>query len=414
MVLPADGKALTQVGLKAMRAGIPVINLDWIFNSPQAYRCWVGGDNYGMGLNAAHYIGEKLKDKPDARVIELAGIDNLELTQQRTQGFDDGLKNYPNIKKVARQAAEFTVESGQAKMAQLLQAQSNFDALWNHDDDQGRGRPARHRAGRTRRLPDGRRRGGALRLPGHQGGQRRTEGDRALPADHGRLRDRPGPRPRPGQGRQRPRRVRDPSTVTCYSAVVDKENVDQYMSTGFARAASPTAGLTSRPSGGARPHRAITTRRTSAWDSRSSPRGPGRRHQPPEPGPTAGPGPGATGASATGPALRVGMVGYAFMGAAHSQGWRTAGRVLDLPLDPVLAAICGRDADAVRTARLTGTAGRAPRRTGGPCWNGTTSTSWTSAPPATTTPRLRWPRSPPESTSCARSRWPTPSPRRRR
>ncbi|MEU0220829.1 gfo/Idh/MocA family oxidoreductase, partial [Streptomyces sp. NPDC006265] len=34
------------------------------------------------------------------------------------------------------------------------------------------------------------------------------------------------------------------------------------------------------------------------------------------------------------PPLRVGMVGYAFMGAAHSQGWRTAGRVFDLPLDP--------------------------------------------------------------------------------
>uniref|UniRef100_UPI000568ABD8 Gfo/Idh/MocA family protein n=1 Tax=Streptomyces sp. NRRL B-3229 TaxID=1463836 RepID=UPI000568ABD8 len=50
------------------------------------------------------------------------------------------------------------------------------------------------------------------------------------------------------------------------------------------------------------------------------------------------------------PPLRVGMVGYAFMGAAHSQGWRTAGRVFDLPLRPVLAAICGRDADAVRRA----------------------------------------------------------------
>ncbi|MFF8034537.1 MULTISPECIES: Gfo/Idh/MocA family protein [unclassified Streptomyces] len=50
------------------------------------------------------------------------------------------------------------------------------------------------------------------------------------------------------------------------------------------------------------------------------------------------------------PPLRVGMVGYAFMGAAHSQGWRTAGRVFDLPLSPELAVICGRDADAVRAA----------------------------------------------------------------
>ncbi|MGI5471750.1 Gfo/Idh/MocA family protein [Streptomyces sp. CA-132043] len=50
------------------------------------------------------------------------------------------------------------------------------------------------------------------------------------------------------------------------------------------------------------------------------------------------------------PALGIGMVGYAFMGAAHSQGWRTAARVFDLPLRPAMNAVCGRDADAVRAA----------------------------------------------------------------
>ena len=50
------------------------------------------------------------------------------------------------------------------------------------------------------------------------------------------------------------------------------------------------------------------------------------------------------------PTLGVGMVGYAFMGAAHSQGWRTAGRVFDLPMRPVLAAVAGRDPAAVRAA----------------------------------------------------------------
>ena len=50
------------------------------------------------------------------------------------------------------------------------------------------------------------------------------------------------------------------------------------------------------------------------------------------------------------PALGVGMVGYAFMGAAHSQAWRSAGRFFDLPLDPTMTALCGRDAEAVATA----------------------------------------------------------------
>jgi predicted dehydrogenase len=44
------------------------------------------------------------------------------------------------------------------------------------------------------------------------------------------------------------------------------------------------------------------------------------------------------------------MVGYAFMGAAHSQAWRTAGRFFDLPLTPSMVALCGRDAAAVSAA----------------------------------------------------------------
>jgi predicted dehydrogenase len=48
--------------------------------------------------------------------------------------------------------------------------------------------------------------------------------------------------------------------------------------------------------------------------------------------------------------LRVGMVGYAFMGAAHSQAWRTVNRVFDLPLRARLTAVCGRDEANVRAA----------------------------------------------------------------
>ncbi|KRV48029.1 sugar ABC transporter substrate-binding protein [Wenjunlia vitaminophila] len=233
IILPADGKALTQVGLKAMRAGIPVINLDRVFNSPQAYRTWIGGDNYGMGLNAGHYIGEQLKDVRNAKVVELAGMDNLELTRQRTQGFDDALKNYPNIKKVARQAAEFTVESGQAKMAQLLQAESKFDALWNHDDDQGVGAErAIAQAGRKEFL-----------MVGGAGSRRAMD---AIKADNTVLKATVLYPPTmaasaidlaralgQGKGVGGLAELEIPSSITLYSAVVTKDNVDDYLSTGF-------------------------------------------------------------------------------------------------------------------------------------------------------------------------------------
>ena len=48
--------------------------------------------------------------------------------------------------------------------------------------------------------------------------------------------------------------------------------------------------------------------------------------------------------------LGIGLIGYAFMGAAHSQAWRSAPRFFDLPLHPDLNVLCGRNADAVQAA----------------------------------------------------------------
>jgi predicted dehydrogenase len=50
------------------------------------------------------------------------------------------------------------------------------------------------------------------------------------------------------------------------------------------------------------------------------------------------------------PEVRIGMVGYGFMGRAHSQAWRTVGKAFDLPVRPSLAVIGGRDEAAVRAA----------------------------------------------------------------
>jgi predicted dehydrogenase len=48
--------------------------------------------------------------------------------------------------------------------------------------------------------------------------------------------------------------------------------------------------------------------------------------------------------------MRVGMAGYGFMGAAHSQGWRSAPAFFDLPFRPEMTAIAGRNEAAVTAA----------------------------------------------------------------
>jgi ribose transport system substrate-binding protein len=121
-----------------MEAGIPVINVDREFSSPFAARVTILGDNYGMGVSAGTYICEQVGDNPDAIVAEIAGIDSLPLTQDRTRGFNDALSDC-GLEVSNRVAADFTVQGGEAVTSQLLSAAPQIDALWNHDDDQGVG-----------------------------------------------------------------------------------------------------------------------------------------------------------------------------------------------------------------------------------------------------------------------------------
>jgi len=136
VLLPTDGAALTEIAIEAMEAGIPVINVDRVFSSPFAARTTVLGDNYGMGVSAGTYICEQLGG--EGFVAEIAGIDSLPLTQDRSDGFKDALEDC-GLKVDARVAADFTVAGGEAVASQLLAANPKIDAIWNHDDDQGIG-----------------------------------------------------------------------------------------------------------------------------------------------------------------------------------------------------------------------------------------------------------------------------------
>src|SRR5262249_53255078 len=47
--------------------------------------------------------------------------------------------------------------------------------------------------------------------------------------------------------------------------------------------------------------------------------------------------------------LNIGMIGYGFMGRAHSNAYRQANRFFDLQYDPVLKAACGRETSKVKS-----------------------------------------------------------------
>jgi ABC-type sugar transport system substrate-binding protein len=87
VMLPTDGAALTDVAIRAMEAGIPVVNVDREFSSPFAARTTILGDNYGMGVSAGTYACELVESRnlTDPVIAEIAGIDALPLTQDRSK-----------------------------------------------------------------------------------------------------------------------------------------------------------------------------------------------------------------------------------------------------------------------------------------------------------------------------------------
>jgi predicted dehydrogenase len=48
--------------------------------------------------------------------------------------------------------------------------------------------------------------------------------------------------------------------------------------------------------------------------------------------------------------LNVAMIGYQFMGRAHSNAWRQVSHFFDVPVEPVMKVICGRNETAVKAA----------------------------------------------------------------
>jgi ribose transport system substrate-binding protein len=233
VLLPSDGAALTEVATKAMNAGIDVVNVDREFSDPNAARTTVLGDNYGMGVSAGEYICEQLGGKAGAKVAEIAGIDSLPLTQDRSRGFKDALTKC-GLKVDARVAADFTVQGGEAAAANLLQAQPKLDAIWNHDDDQGVGvLAAIDAAGRDEFF-----------MVGGAGSKNAMD---AIKADNTVLKATviyPSTQGADGvklarllaQGKGMSDLVDGevPRTVQLYAPIVTKENVDQYLPIGFA------------------------------------------------------------------------------------------------------------------------------------------------------------------------------------
>ena len=78
---------------KAVDAGIPVVTVDGDVNNCKR-QCFVGTGNYNAGFQGGKYLAEAIGGKGQIAIMTKPGQDNLE---QRIQGYQDALADYPDI-----------------------------------------------------------------------------------------------------------------------------------------------------------------------------------------------------------------------------------------------------------------------------------------------------------------------------
>ena len=132
IVSPNQIHTISSVIDKAYDAGIPVILFDRKTDSKK-YTAFIGADNYEAGYEIGHFIGQQLAGK--GNIAEICGLQASSPAIERNRGFMDALKNYPEIKVVARGYGDWVKESGVAVMDSMLtQSKETFQYVFAQND----------------------------------------------------------------------------------------------------------------------------------------------------------------------------------------------------------------------------------------------------------------------------------------
>ena len=132
IVSPNQIHTISSVIDKAYDAGIPVILFDRKTDS-RKYTAFIGADNYEAGHEIGYFIGQQLEGK--GNITEICGLQASSPAIERNRGFMDALKNYPDIKVVARGYGDWIKESGVTAMDSILvQSKESFQYVFAQND----------------------------------------------------------------------------------------------------------------------------------------------------------------------------------------------------------------------------------------------------------------------------------------
>jgi ribose transport system substrate-binding protein len=139
---PINANSIVPVVKEANRRGIPVFTLDRGAACGSCQVNFLETDNEQLGREGADYIAQQLKARYGSlkgNVVDLEGLLGTTAGDEREKGFAEEFTKLqsgnPDLKLVARQAADFDADKGFNIMTQLLAAHGDVDAVFNGNDD---------------------------------------------------------------------------------------------------------------------------------------------------------------------------------------------------------------------------------------------------------------------------------------
>ena len=136
IVNPTDSDAMASAVKQLTDAKIPVVAVDRAVNNAEV-SSYIASDNVGGGKQAAKALSEAING--EGEILVLQGKTGSSASRERGQGFEEGLKDSPNIKVVAKQTAEFERVKGLDVTTNLLQAHPNVKAIFAENDEMALG-----------------------------------------------------------------------------------------------------------------------------------------------------------------------------------------------------------------------------------------------------------------------------------
>lgn len=124
---------------EAKQAGIPIILVDRRAAVPEdLYVAYLGSDFLEEGRKAARAMANLVDGR--ANIVELTGTVGSAPANDRYLGFREVLREYPGMKIIASETADFTRARGREVMAGLLEKYgTEITALYAHNDDMALG-----------------------------------------------------------------------------------------------------------------------------------------------------------------------------------------------------------------------------------------------------------------------------------